>query len=113
MRYARYPNEACGFIVQTSGRKYRFVEARNVSEDPANEFVMHHEDVIAAEDEGEVVAIWHSHTDRLQWPLTPTALVVRQRSYLWLILSVTKNLNPEIDAEFRFKRDGSDHAQWL
>ncbi|MCS5982180.1 hypothetical protein LNO78_28420 [Klebsiella pneumoniae subsp. pneumoniae] len=43
------------------GEKYRFIEARNVSEDPANEFVMHHEDVIAAEDEGEVVAIWHSH----------------------------------------------------
>lgn len=49
---ARYPNEACGFIVQSTGEKYRFIEARNVSEDPVNEFVMHHEDVIAAEDEG-------------------------------------------------------------
>ncbi|OSG40651.1 phage tail protein, partial [Salmonella enterica subsp. enterica] len=30
----RYPNEACGFLVRTSGEKYRFIEARNVSEYP-------------------------------------------------------------------------------
>ncbi|WP_202816530.1 C40 family peptidase, partial [Enterobacter hormaechei] len=59
----RYPNEACGFLVRTTGEKYRFIEARNVSEYPENTFVMHADDIIAAEDAGDVVAIWHSHTD--------------------------------------------------
>ncbi|EMJ3744481.1 MULTISPECIES: C40 family peptidase [Klebsiella] len=98
---ARYPNEACGFIVQTTEKKYRFVEARNVSEDPVNEFVMHHEDVIAAEDEGEVVAIWHSHTDRSPNPSDADRAGCEATELPWLILSVTKNLNPDIEAEFR------------
>lgn len=59
----RYPNEACGFLVRTTGEKYRFMEARNVAENPENTFVMHADDIIAAEDAGDVVAIWHSHTD--------------------------------------------------
>ena len=59
----RYPNEACGFLVRTTGEKYRFMESRNVSENPENTFVMHADDIIAAEDAGDVVAIWHTHTD--------------------------------------------------
>ncbi|PQH14492.1 phage tail protein, partial [Raoultella ornithinolytica] len=77
------------------------VEARNVSEDPVNEFVMHHEDVIAAEDEGEVVAIWHSHTDRSPNPSDADRAGCEATELPWLILSVTKNLNPDIEAEFR------------
>ncbi|EOG3723901.1 phage tail protein, partial [Salmonella enterica subsp. enterica serovar Cerro] len=30
----RYPNEACGFLVRTNGDKYRFIETRNVSDNP-------------------------------------------------------------------------------
>ena len=98
---SHYPNEACGFIVRTSGQKYRFLEVRNVSEDPVNEFVMHHEDVIAAEDEGEVVAIWHSHTDRPATASDADRAGCEATELPWLILSVTKNLNPEIAAEYR------------
>ncbi|EJO1267999.1 phage tail protein, partial [Salmonella enterica subsp. enterica serovar Anatum] len=46
----RYPNEACGFLVRTNGDKYRFIETRNVSDNPQNTFVMHVDDIIAAED---------------------------------------------------------------
>ena len=62
---------------------------------------MHHEDVIAAEDEGEVVAIWHSHTDRPPVASDADRAGCEATELPWLILSVTKNLNPEIDAEFR------------
>lgn len=97
----RYPNEACGFLVRTSGEKYRFIEARNVSEYPENTFVMHADDIIAAEDAGDVVAIWHSHTDESADASDADRAGCEATEVPWLILAVRKNV--EGDAPFHFQ----------
>ncbi|MEG5552199.1 C40 family peptidase [Enterobacter wuhouensis] len=98
----QYPNEACGFLVETSGGKYRFMEARNTSEQPQHQFVMHHDDVIAAEEAGEVVAIWHSHTDEPNTASDADMSGCESTGLPWLILAICKNYDPDIDAEYRF-----------
>ncbi len=97
-----YPNEACGFVVSGAGGKYLFVEARNTSEDPQERFVMHPDDVMAAEDKGDVVAVWHSHTDQ---PATPSEadLAGCEASQLpWIITAIYKNYDDSIDVDFVF-----------
>ncbi|EEV2639591.1 phage tail protein, partial [Escherichia coli] len=96
----RYPNEACGFLVRTNGDKYRFMEARNVSENPQNTFVMHVDDIMAAEDAGDVIAIWHSHTDESAEASDADRAGCEATEVPWMILAIRKNV--EGDAPFHF-----------
>lgn len=57
----RYPREACGFLI-AQGKKAVFMPARNVAEG-TDQFVIDHRDYAAAEDAGEIIAIWHSHPE--------------------------------------------------
>lgn len=77
----RYPNEACGFLVRTTGEKYRFMEARNVSENPENTFVMHADDIIAAEDAGDVLPSGTPTLTNQLMRQMPTAPDARQRKF--------------------------------
>lgn len=99
---SRYPEEACGFLVQTSDKKYQFMEARNVAENPVEQFVMHKDDVISSEDAGDVVAIWHSHTDRSNAASDSDMAGCESTDVPWLILALCKNLDDDVDADFRF-----------
>lgn len=57
-----FPKEACGLIIKMPRNKMKVVTCRNTSEMPEHFFVMEPADIIAAEEMGESVAIWHSHT---------------------------------------------------
>ncbi|CDL80970.1 C40 family peptidase [Xenorhabdus szentirmaii] len=95
-----YPNEACGLLVNTKRAKYELVLCKNVAEDPVNFFVMDAEDQIAAENKGEVVGVWHSHTDRTNKASEADLAGCESSEIPWFIINVTKNYNPEIDSEF-------------
>lgn len=58
---AEFPREACGLVVVTKGRE-RFMPCRNLAQGE-DHFIISHEDYAAAEDTGEIVAVWHSHTN--------------------------------------------------
>lgn len=86
---ARYPNEACGFIV-AKGKKSIAIEMPNEAINPTEEFLMNPSAWIDAEEQGEILAIWHTHTD---YPPTPTEadLTGCETSGLpWLLMSVYK-----------------------
>ncbi|QGY29080.1 C40 family peptidase [Pantoea cypripedii] len=68
---AEYPNEACGVIIQ-AGQSQEYIRCRNIAPKPTDDFIMHPEDFIAAEDRGEVLMVIHSHPDVVQ--LIPTEL---------------------------------------
>lgn len=57
-----FPHEACGVIVKKGKSKMQVVSCRNIAEVPEHFFVCHPDDLAAAEEQGEFVAVWHSHT---------------------------------------------------
>lgn len=57
-----YPRECCGLVVQ-SGNKQKYIECRNESVNPLDQFCMSAADYNAAEEVGEIIMIIHSHPD--------------------------------------------------
>ena len=54
------PNESCGLIIVRKGRK-KYRRCKNVSEVPKQTFVLAINDYVKAEEEGEIIAVVHSH----------------------------------------------------
>lgn len=59
---AEYPREACGVVIVRKGRQ-RYYPCRNTHANPTEQFRMCPEDYAAAEDQGQVVAVVHTHPD--------------------------------------------------
>lgn len=55
------PQEAVGFIVM-KGRKQVLIPGRNIADNPTEFFAIDPDDYVAAEQEGDIVVILHSHT---------------------------------------------------
>lgn len=82
-----YPREACGLIVVKKGRE-TYVRCRNEAASPEQHFVLSPEDLAAAEDTGEVVALVHSHPN-MPARASEADLVGCERSELpWVLVSV-------------------------
>ena len=56
-----WPYEACGFIVRAAGNRLLVMPSRNLALDRLHDFKTCGDDWEAAEEKGEIVAIWHSH----------------------------------------------------
>ncbi|WP_414457094.1 C40 family peptidase, partial [Enterobacter kobei] len=54
------PDECCGVVIQ-KGRVEKYIPCRNQAESPTEQFELSPEDYAAAEEQGTVVAIVHSH----------------------------------------------------
>lgn len=64
-----YPEEVCGVIVDTiKGEKY--VRCANIAEKPTDDFKMCPKSLVAAEEQGDIVGIVHSHPDATSQPST-------------------------------------------
>lgn len=59
---AEYPKEACGLVIQ-SGRTQTYVPCRNIAESPTKHFTLSPEDKRAAEAQGDILMVIHSHPD--------------------------------------------------
>jgi len=66
---SEYPKEACGLIIQ-SGRTQTYIPCRNIADDPTQDFTLSPEDKRAAEAQGDILMVIHSHPDVPQ--LIPT-----------------------------------------
>lgn len=92
---AEYPREACGLIIVARGRQmYR--RCRNISTD-GGQFVMAKEDYAAAEDEGDIVAVVHSHPDAPAIASQHDRVECEQSGLPWIILSVRETSDGSLD----------------
>jgi proteasome lid subunit RPN8/RPN11 len=84
---ACYPQEACGFIIG-KGKKAIFMPCVNAAEQPKLHFLISHLDYARAEDEGEILAIWHSHPDGSCEPSEADLAGCEASELPWLISSI-------------------------
>lgn len=90
-----YPAESCGVIIGKDAREL-YVPCRNKASGGSH-FIMSPEDYADAEDQGEIIAIVHSHPD---WPAEPSEAdkVACEASGLpWIIVSVRNGEAQEIE----------------
>lgn len=81
---AAYPEEACGLVVRT-GRRLTFTSCRNVAPEARDRFQIHPDDWAAAEEAGQVAAVWHTHPDASAHPSVHDRVGCARSGVLWLI----------------------------
>ena len=93
------PNEACGLIAIYKGRE-KYFACKNLAEDLEDQFIIDPDDWIKAEDEGEIVAVFHSHPNH---PPTPSQADLASCEYLDLPFYI---VTPETSDWYYFEPSG-------
>ena len=93
------PNEICGLLTIYKGKE-KYNPCRNLAEDPEDQFIIDPDDWMKAEDEGEVIAVIHSHPN---YPPYPSEADLASCEYLDLPFYI---VNPETKQWHYFKPSG-------
>ena len=89
--YAEAPKEACGLVVVHESIEI-FYKCSNISETPEETFVLNPDHYAAAEDLGEITAVFHSHPKTPPTPSPLDKMGIEETQLPWVIVSL-------IDAE--------------
>lgn len=82
-----YPRECCGLIVATAAGE-AYIRCSNSAAKPADHFRLPGEDYAAAEDQGEVLALVHSHPDASAAASDADRVMCENSGLPWHIVSV-------------------------
>ena len=82
------PKECCGLIIVRKGRK-RYKPCKNVSDVPKETFVLAINDYVKAEEEGEIIAVVHSHPFERPEPSIGDKVACEKSNLPWIIVNPT------------------------
>lgn len=83
---AEFPREACGLVVIRKGKEV-YVPCRNIGVGSDN-FVLHPEDYAAADAQGDIVAVFHSHVNLPPTPSQADRVACEASGLRWHIVSI-------------------------
>ena len=86
---AAYPKEACGVIVQPAGdRAVTYSPCRNTAPDPTTDFAIDPLDWAAAEEQGPILAVVHTHPDADCQPSDADRWMCERTGLPWFIVAL-------------------------
>lgn len=94
---ADYPREACGLVVVVKGRE-RYIKCRNMATTPSEHFILSPEDYAHADDQGELVAVVHSHPDVPARPSEADRVACEASGLPWVIVAAARSDDGEVTA---------------
>ncbi len=80
------PKECCGLVIVRKGRK-RYKPCKNISDVPRETFILAPHDYQKAEDEGEIIAVVHSHPTEKPEPSVGDKVSCEKSNLPWFIIN--------------------------